>query len=483
MKKLITLQPFSGALISERLQFENPWWLSGEVETDYTGLKPRFYLKHLYPIIEETETKRAVVVMGPRRVGKTVLMHHVIAQLLAKGVPKNKICFINIENPIYNTMSLEQLFTAARNAINSTESSGWYVFFDEIQYLKDWEIHLKIMVDSYPNTKFIVSGSASAALKMKSQESGAGRFTDFLVPPLTFHEFLELKNLGHYLTPASHVWKGNVMNFYETMNIRELNRLFLEYINFGGYPEVMFSQIIQSNPGRYIRSDIVDKVLLRDLPSLYGIQNVQELNSLFTTLAYHSGYEVSLDSLSTSSGVEKHLLSKYLKYLEVAFLIRVVNRVNDSAKRFQRATFFKVYLTNPSLRCALFAPLEPTDDIMGSMVETAIFSQWLHSETDKPWYARWSQGKSHYEVDMVGLSRKTLKPQWVLEIKWSNRYIEHTRELKSLLNFCKLNNLKEAMVTTIDKHATVEFEGVTIHFVPAAVYAYSLGKSMIDFPN
>ena len=89
---------------------------------------------------------------------------------------------------------------------------------------------------------------------------------------------------------------------------------FIDYINFGGYPEVIFSEKMQSNPGLFIKSDIIDKVLLRDLPSLYGISDVQELNSFFATLAYYSGTEVSLDSLAGSSGVDKSSLKKYLEY-------------------------------------------------------------------------------------------------------------------------------------------------------------------------
>ena len=90
-------------------------------------------------------------------------------------------------------MSLEELFEKAREASGNDESEGQYVFFDEIQYLKDWERHLKTLVDSYPKAKFIVSGSAAAALRIKSSESGAERFHDFMLPPLTFQEFLHLQ--------------------------------------------------------------------------------------------------------------------------------------------------------------------------------------------------------------------------------------------------------------------------------------------------
>ena len=122
---------------------------------------------------------------------------------------------------------------------------------------------------------------------------------------------------------------------------------------------------MQSDPGRYIRNDIIDKVLLRDLPSLYGIKDVQELNSLFTTIAYNTGNEFTYEQLSINSGVAKNTIKRYIEYLEAAFLIRVINKIDQNAKKFKRATVFKIYLTNPSLRGALFSPIGKDDDFMG----------------------------------------------------------------------------------------------------------------------
>ena len=476
MVKRKHLNPFSEQLIADRLRFENPWWTTGKTEDEYNEKPRRLYFDLFYPLVEDVSVNRAVVLMGPRRVGKTVMMNHTIQHLLNSGISPKKICFINIENPIYNNIHLEQLFNYARKATAENDPKGWFVFFDEIQYLKDWEVHLKVLVDSFPKTKFVVSGSAAAALKLASNESGAGRFTDFMLPPLTFNEYISLKGLNHLILPSKMEWKGSATRFFSTINIKELNRHFLDYINFGGYPEVIFSEKIQANPGRYIRSDIVDKVLLRDLPSLYGIQDVQELNSLFTTLAYHSGNEVSLESLSQASGVEKYLLKKYLEYLEAAFLIRIVHRIDDNSKKFKRANFYKIYLTNPSLRSALFSPLLPTDEAIGNIVETAIYSQWMHREWFTPFYARWNNG----EVDMVGLDEKKLKPLWALEIKWSNRYYEEPGELKSLLLFCENNKLNSALITTIDIEGTRELRGVQLNFVPASIYAYVVGNNTLE---
>lgn len=476
MAKAKYLNPFSEQLIADRLRFENPWWTDGKTDDEYHQKPRRLYFDLFFPLVEDTSVNRAVVLMGPRRVGKTVMMYHTIQQLLDHSINPKKICFINIENPIYNNIHLEQLFSFARKATGETEAKGWYVFFDEIQYLRDWEVHLKVLVDSFPKTKFIVSGSAAAALKLASNESGAGRFTDFMLPPLTFNEYISLKGLGHLIIPSRIQWKSQAVNFFSTINIIELNKHFVDYINFGGYPEVIFSEKIQSNPGRYIRSDIVDKVLLRDLPSLYGIQDVQELNSLFTTLAYHSGNEVSLETLSKASGVDKYLLKKYLEYLEAAFLIRIVHRIDDNAKKFKRRNFYKIYLTNPSLRSALFSPIQVTDEAMGNMVETAIFAQWMHREWFTPYYARWNNG----EVDMVGLDDKKLKPQWALEIKWSNRFYNEPGELKSLLQFCENNKLNSAIVTTIDQEGIREQKEIELNFIPASIYAYVVGNNTLE---
>ncbi|WP_442847145.1 ATP-binding protein [Leeuwenhoekiella sp. H156] len=470
------IKEISKEQVLDRIRFENPWWVDGRIEADYNEMPRRLYFDLFKPLVYEREIRRAVVLMGPRRVGKTVMLFHMVEDLIQNGVNPKKIIFITIENPIYNNMPLEQLFSYAKEATGLKDKEDWHIIYDEIQYCRDWEVHLKSLVDSYRKDKFIVSGSAAAALKFASNESGAGRFTDFLLPPLTFNEYISLKGLDRIITNTTLKWKEQSTAFYTSSHLIELNKHFLDYINFGGYPEVIFSEKIQANPGRYIRQDIVDKVLLRDLPSLYGISDTRELNSLFTTIAYNSGGEFSLETLSKQSQVPKNTLKKYLEYLEAAYLIKQVKRIDQSGKRFKRDNFFKIYLTNPSLRSALFSPITSTDEMIGNMVETAIFAQWMHREWFTPWYARWSNG----EVDMIGISDSTLKPLWALEIKWSNRYFDKPGELKSLYKFCTESDLNYPIVTTIDKEGEKEHNGLTIQFLPAAAYAFTVGKNSLD---
>ena len=461
--------------IVERLQYENPWWVTKEIPSLYKEMSKRLYFDLFYPFVQETDIRRAVVLMGPRRVGKTVMMFHTIDQLIEDGINPQRIFFVGIDNPIYVQLSLQDILALFLQSLQLSDLKGCYIFFDEIQDLKEWERHLKVLVDTYPETKFIVSGSAAAALKWHSTESGAGRFTDFMLPPLTFQEFIHLKNKNH-LIKIGHIQYGKMkIPYCLPLNLDELNTEFLQYLNFGGYPEVVLSEKIQKDMGRYVKNDIVDKVLLRDLPSLYGIKDVQELNSFFTYIAYNTGNEFSYEAMSKESGIQKDTLKKYLEYLEAAFLIKVLNKVDINAKRMKRVTSFKVYLTNPSLRTALFSPIKGTDDEMGNMVETAILSQWMHRDNLDLTYARWKDG----EVDLVLVDDKKFKPVWGVEIKWSNRYFEKPQELSSLIQFCKSNGFMSSLVTSIDKLGTKEIGDLMLTFLPASVYAYNIGDNTL----
>lgn len=451
--------------IIKRLYFDNPWWETSSIENTYKGYPRRFYFTPFYELVKETSINRAAVLMGPRRVGKTVMVYHTIAKLLEEGVDSKNILYVSLETPIYTGLSLEQILNIFQEEFSHKRNDNLYIVFDEIQYLPNWEVHLKSLVDSYSSYKYVATGSAAAALKLKSRESGAGRFTEFLLPPLTFAEYISF--IGKSDDLMSHD-----DGFWKSLNIEELNNEFVNYLNYGGYPEAVFSTLIQNESSRYIKSDIIDKVLLRDLPSLYGINDVQELNKLFNAIAYNTGNEITLESLSKSSGVSKNTIKKYIEYLEAAFLIKIVHRVDISAKKFKRATTFKVYLTNPSMRAALFGPVEENHSAMGPLTETAIFSQWVHNEDiENLHYARWKAG----EVDIVWLNLATQKPYWCVEVKWSDLPCSDPRALKGIISFIKQNNLDDGLVTT--KTITQEriIDGTELRYVPSSEYTYTLG--------
>lgn len=454
--------------VAEHLKRLSPWWQNAMMDPATLDLRPRAYLGRVRQLLLEPNLRRAVVLLGPRRVGKTILIRHLIADLLEHGVPAQRIAYVEMDHPLLHGQSLESLIRQIEDAAPGGVGMR-YLFFDEIQSHKDWEKHLKPLVDHRPDLRILVSGSAAAALKRQSIESGAGRFTDFLLPPLTFSEYLHLR-------PEPPAIREETPGVYLLEDIARLNAQFTEYVNYGGYPELALSPVVRGNPERFVKSDIVDKVLLRDLPQLYGIKDIQELNALFTLLAFNTAEEVSFEQLSQRSGVGKQTIQKYIEYLEAAFLIKRVFRVDQDGKRYQRERNFKVYLTNSAMYTGLFGAKAADDPEFGHLVETALFAQRFHEDARLN-YARW--GNDDCEVDLVELSQ-SLTPVSALEIKWSDRYAGRPEALKGLMKFVRGNRLPQAWATTRSRVLQQVVDGALIRQWPAAVLAFHYGVRAVQ---
>lgn len=456
--------------IKRRLGFDNPWWESGAIDPVVKRMPKRAYFPAFMTLVDQPTVKRAVVLMGPRRVGKTILLTQIIGHFIQEGVPPKNLFYVSVDTPTYTGLRLERVLQMFMELHGHKHGAPLYVIFDEIQYHTDWERHLKSLVDSYPNIRFIASGSAAAALKMKSNESGAGRFTDFLLPPLNFAEFLRfIGRETELLQPNGRAPK----------DIHEFNREFINYLNFGGFPEAVLDQTVRDHLDRFVASDILDKVLLRDLPNLYGVGDTQELKRFFTILAYNTGLEVSYEGLSQSSGVAKNTLRRYLDFLEAAFLIRRLYRIDQSARRFKRATQFKVYLTSASLRAALFGPMGGDDSAIGKLVETAVYAHFLQSDmADSTFYARWPTG----EVDFVTLERGNQRPLAALESKWSDRIKDHSSEAKSYADFCTHNGLpyQSSRFLTRSFSGTVTVNEARVWCLATSAFCFLFSKQAIE---
>ncbi len=468
--------------VQKRLAFDNPWWVAGGgIDAERREWPRRAYFAPFMQLVGAVEVPRAVVLIGPRRVGKTVMLAHAVQALLDDSVVGSEILYVSLDTPLYSGRSLENLVRTFMELHRHGDGKRLWVFFDEIQYLKDWEVHLKSLVDTFRSVRFVASGSAAAALRMKSRESGAGRFTDFVLPPLTFSEYLAFAGREDELIVGEPVEPGRAPT-YRARSIEALNAEFVNYLNYGGFPEAVMNPAIRENPARYLRQDIVDKVLLKDLPSLYGINDTQELNRFFNVLAYNTGDELSPEKLSKDTGIGKQKLLDYLEYLEAAFLIKRVHRVDDTARRMQRARTFKVYLTNPSIRAALFGDSVASDPAMGALAETAVWSQWLHdtSTIQSLHYARWRQGRSDLEVDLVSIDIRTLKPRFAVEIKWSDAAYSNWGELRGLREFAAKHELIRCPVVTTLTASGIGSDGnIEIEFMPTSLHCYTIARNLL----
>ncbi len=451
--------------IIKRIRFENPWWKSGEIDSHYDELPRRLYFELFQKEVDEKDSK-PIVMFGLRGVGKTAMTFHTIKHLIGKGVAQNKICYISIEIPIFNKFSLDELFELIKTASGSTDKDGFYLIFEEIQYIKNWENELHAFSSKNDSNKVICSSSVAIQEKGK-RVTKCKRFRTFFLPVLTFYEYLELKN---QFEPIEFDDED-----YNPKDIEIFNKHFLNYINYGSYSKVVLSKKVDFEKVRFENVDYIDKVLLVDLPHRYGINKEHNLNALITLLAYNSGVETSIEQLSKISGLEESAISKYLTYLENSFLIKTVHRIGLDGKKEKDNKHFKIYLTSPSLRTALFVPTNPIDKNLKTIVETSILSQWQHIERSLIVYAKWEGG----EIDFVKLDENE-NPVWVTQITGDIDFKHDIEYLDVISVFCKKHNIPTSTTATYNFRDALPVQMMIHSFEPACFYSYTIGKQIIE---
>ncbi|MEI8133388.1 MAG: AAA family ATPase, partial [Leptolinea sp.] len=356
-----------------------------------------------------------------------------------------------------------------------------WVLFDEVQYAKDWEIQLEFLISDNPHIRFVVCGSV-ITLHNIGRPSNTSSFTEFFLPPVTFAEYLRFTGQEDTLIIYTPKQPESSHNTYHSSDIHSLNAEFVRYLNYGGFPEMVMDPAMRANPARFLRQG-VDKVLLNDLPNLYGIGDIQELNRFFSMLAFNTGIEVGMEELSKYSGISKSRLSDYLDYLEAAFLIKRVYRVDNKNSRMRRERTFKVFLSNPSIRSAIFGMVTASEDAIVNLAETAVWSQLMHSNQKKfsLHYARWKEGRQDLEVSMVSLDVQTNKLKFVVEIRWSDQIPDTLNDLPGLQSLVSKNAFnRKPLVTTRTITDNITLDDCAIEFMPLALHCYIVSRNLLD---
>ena len=329
-----------------------------------------------------------------------------IEALLSKGVQPQQIVFISMDHPMLKLSDFNDILECYHENVYANKDV--YYFFDEIQYAQDWDKWLKTLYDTQPETQIVATGSASPALIKGNQESGAGRWSVIQVPTMSFFEYCELLQLDRPQIPADFkMTQIRRMNRQERtqmmMQLSKVQNHFNRYLLVGGFPELaladndLFAQQI-------MREDVVDKVLKRDLPSLYSIRNATELERIFLYLCNVSSEIVSIEAIAKElSGVSRPTVENYIRYLESANLIYQSWPIDMAGKKVLKARP-KIYIADAAIRNAvLMDDGVLTDPVqMGKIVETAVYKHvaaFYYQQATSVGYFRGS--KRNKEIDIV----------------------------------------------------------------------------------
>ncbi len=267
----------------------------------------------IYPKLKEKlDSGKVLIITGARQAGKTTLLEQLENDLKNRGKP---VAYFNLD--FSDDLPYFKSQTLLLNQIEILIGRTGYVFIDEIQRLPDAGRFLKGLYDKVRrekkyNYKFVVTGSGSLELKEYIGESLAGRKRLFRLETLTFSEFVNYKTEFKYGL--------NKISAYLDQESYDVKLMYLlEYLSFGGYPEVVTSRTIEQK--REAVEEIVDSYIEKDIVDLMNVRKDADLVQLISFLAAGFGSLIHYEKLGSKVGISFSTLKKYLSYLEKTYSI------------------------------------------------------------------------------------------------------------------------------------------------------------------
>ena len=456
-----------------RLAFDNPWWdAKPGTPVRFRNLPKRDFFAPFLARAQAMGMGRALLLAGPLRAGKTVLMRQLVAHLIETGIAPSRILYGSFATPSYADADFPALVGSFARHHRHDPAAELFLLLDEAQYAPDFEKMMLGLARAYPRARVIGAASALAPALFTGATAHGGRLEVFVLPPLTFAEFLALRGRDQDLFAGT---GGHETASLKPGALPALDAEFQHYVNFGSFPEGVAGAAAGAPAPGFVRDHLAERILRRDLAGLAGIADAAELSRLVLILARDTGREMGIDELAKAAGVAKNTLRKYLEYLESAFVIRRLERLDQAGRRFQRAVAFKSYLVAPSLRAALLGPASPAEAGFAHLAETALAAQWLGSpDAGRLAYASWREGK----VDLVALDPASGKPARAFEVDWQDAYAKGAgvKGPAHLVGFVEATNPEtKACVRTRASARPARMRQTDVTLVPLSLFAYWAG--------
>ena len=467
------------------LQQYNPWWKSPE--SIHLETKPHKRVAYFEAVktIKHTTIRRFAVLSGARRVGKTTMLYQMIETLMDDGVSPKNILYVSFDNPIIKMVSVEEILSIYET-LYPLEGTK-YLFFDEIQYTENWELWMKVIYDSRRDIKVTATGSASPVLEKGVSDSGVGRWNVLKVPTLSFYEYcklLELRNLpdilpGLRLTQLCNLSKGEIAELMIAFS--PLQQHFNRYLTIGGFPELVLSDD-DAYAQRMLREDVVDKVIKRDVLTLFNVRNPLSMEKLFLYLCMNSSEIFNKQTTAKElANIGVGTIEDYLSFLEKSNLIYISNPMMVGKKAALKGKP-KIYIADAAIRNAVLMidDVLSDDQEMGIMVETAVYKHILSFYHAKPavhigYYRKARENQK--EVDVV---IELPKEKILCEVKYrNNSAISSTDAIISLSNEDDTNITSAFIVTkNLMDYGNVQHNTrIPVFRVPALPFIYMLGQA------
>jgi hypothetical protein len=397
--------------------------------------------------------KTALVLLGVRRSGKSSLIYLFLnRQIETQQLNAKDTLIINFEDPrFYSPLNSADLFKIYEIYLKLLDPAQPLVVLDEVQNVEGWEKFVRYLLEA-KKARVIVTGSSSKTLGREISTVLTGRHVDIEVFPLSFPEFLSFKDLT--IADAVAMLARRVA----------IKRLYDEYVQWGGFPEVALSDSMVRKRELLLR--YFDDVLIKDVVKRFGIKEIEKLEQLTSILISNMATPQSLNKLKDRIRTSLDTVERFAGYLETAKLFFRLKKFDYSVGA-QIRSVGKVYVVDPGFYAAKgFKFSENYGHLAENLVAIELFRK---RAFDPSWEIYYWKDDQQREVDFV--AKSGAKVAQLIQVCWRlSDEKTREREIKSLFKAGVECDCDELLVITEDYEAveTISRNGAekTVRFLP-----------------
>lgn len=323
---------------------------------------------------------KAIVVMGPRQVGKTTLLKKLFSNA-------SEVLWLNGDE-----MDVQNIFgSLSADRFKAILGPKKIVIIDEAQRIENIGLRLKLIIDSIPEVQLIATGSSSFELANKVNEPLTGRKWEYKMFPLSFSEMVQ-----HH-------------------GLLEEKRMMPHRLVYGYYPDVVNHQGTENE----ILKQLSESYLYKDVLMLDEIKKPLKLVKLLQALALQVGSQVSYNELGNLCGLDSKTVEKYISLLEQSFVVFILSSFSRNARN-ELKNSKKIYFYDNGIRNALIANFNPIENRtdQGALWENFLISERIkYLNYSNKWTNYWFwRTKEQKEIDFVEEENGRIS---TFEFKWN----------------------------------------------------------------
>ncbi len=398
-------------------------------------------------------------VTGPRRAGKTYLCFQKIRSLLKDGVKKDNVLYINFEDEKLlgaGAEDLDRLLDTFYELSDLNEKQKIYIFLDELQNVRDWDVWVRRLYDMNKNLKIVITGSSSKMLSREISTKLRGRIFNTEVFPLSFTEFLDWKGIPRDAREISYSKKRF-----------KIKKAFDSYLFGGGYPSILINENV---PKETILQGYLQSMIFKDIVERYGIKEIKKLQILAKLLFESASHEISYSKLankmkSLGFNISKNTVIEFISYFEDAYLF-FQNMKYDYSLTKQLGSIKKIYCIDNGLLNAVSFKFSGE---VGKLAENLVFIELKRRKADVFYH------RKKHECDF--LIREKDRVTGAIQVTTELNEKNYKREIEGLLEAMNFHGLKEGTIITMDVEKEETIGNMKILFIPLWKWLLEAGRS------